>query len=228
MRRALKEAGMARGPLALTIVAALCVAASASAQTARAMGTVRDTDGKPIKGATIRATNPEAYPPQVVSTSDERGRWAMIGMRIGTYSFVIEAPGYLPVQASAGVRTAAAAPMLFVMARDPGPIPGALPSNIQAQVAAANMLRDQGRLDQAITTYEQIRAKNSSVTTLNLVIAATYRRKASLESDPVARRSALDRAIESYTEMLKAEPDNEHAKSELAAARAEAAAVNPG
>src|SRR5687768_4775339 len=108
---------MARGPLALMIVVALSIAASASAQTARAMGTVRDIDGKPIKGATIRATNSEAYPPQVVSTSDDRGRWAMIGLRIGTYSFVVEAPGYLPVQASAAVRTAAAAPMTFTMAR---------------------------------------------------------------------------------------------------------------
>ena len=216
---------MARGRLALTIVAALCVAASASAQTARALGTVRDTDGKPIKGATIRATNPEAYPPQVVSTSDEKGRWAMIGMRIGTYSFVIEAPGYLPVQASAGVRTAAAAPMLFVMARDPGPIPGALPSNIQAQVAAANMLRDQGRLDQALSAYQEIRARNPKLTSVNMVIGHLFQQRAAQEPNPATRRELLTRAVESYQTVVESDSGNERARRELESARTAAEAI---
>jgi hypothetical protein len=216
---------MARGRLALTIVAALCVAASASAQTARALGTVRDTDGKPIKGATIRATNPEAYPPQVVSTSDEKGRWAMIGMRIGTYSFVVDAPGYLPVQASAGVRTAAAAPLTFVMARDPGPVPGALPSNIQAQVAAANMLRDQGRLDQALTAYQEIRARNPKLTAVNMVIGRLFQQRAAQESNPAARRELLTRAVESYQAVVETDSGNERARRELESARAEAEAI---
>lgn len=212
----------------VAVVGIVWLAGPASAQTARAMGTVRDIDGKPIKGATIRASNPELQPRVGIATSDSRGRWAMIGLRIGTYTFIVDAPGFVPIQDEAMVRTAVAAPLVFTLTPEPGLVPGALPSNIQAQIAAAHMLRDQGRIDQAISTYEQIRAKNSSLTTLNLVIAATYRRKAALEPDPVARRAALDRAIESYTEMLKAEPENEHAKAELAAARAEAAAVDPG
>ena len=212
----------------IVVVSAIWLAVPASAQTARATGTVRDIDGKPIKGATIRAANPDLQPRVGIATSDNKGRWAMIGLRIGVFTFVVDAPGFVAIQAEAMVRTAATPPLDFVLTPEPGLTPGALPSNIQAQIAAANMLREQGRIDQAITTFEQIRAKNSSLTTLNLVIAATYRRKAALESDPVARRAAIDRAIESYAEMLKAEPDNEHAKTELAAARAEAAAVNPG
>ena len=212
----------------VAVVSAVWLAVPAFAQTARATGTVRDIDGKPIKGATIRAINPELQPRQGIATSDSKGRWAMLGLRVGIYTFVVDAPGFVPVQDEAMVRTAVGAPLIFMLAPEPGLTPGALPSNIQAQLAAAHMLRDQGRIDQALSTYEQIRAKNSSLTTLNLVIAATYRRKAALESDPMARRAALDRAIESYTEMLKVDPDNEHAKTELAAARAEAAAVNPG
>lgn len=214
--------------IVIVVVSALWLAVPASAQTARATGTVRDIDGKPIKGATIRAANPELQPRVGIATSDSKGRWAMIGLRIGVFNFIVDAPGFVAIQAEAMVRTAATQPLDFVLTPEPGLTPGALPSNIQAQIAAANMLREQGRIDQAITTYEQIRARHSSLTTLNLVIAATYRRKAALESDPTARRSALDRAIESYTEMLKAEPDNEHARTELAAAQAEAAAVNPG
>ena len=212
----------------VAVVSALWLAVPASAQTARTSGTVRDIDGKPIKGATIRAFNPELQPRQGIATSDSKGRWAMLGLRIGVYTFIVDAPGFVPIRDEAMVRTAVTPPLVFTLTPEPGLTPGALPSNIQAQIAAANMLRDQGRIDQAISTYEQIRAKNTSLTTLNLVIGATYRRKAALEQDPTLRRAALERAIESYTEMLKVDPDNEHAQTELAAARAEAAAVNPG
>lgn len=217
---------MARLPFAVAMFAAMTIAVSASAQTARAVGSVRDVEGKPIKGATIRATNPEAYPPQVVSTSDDRGRWAIIGMRIGTYAFAVEAPGYVPVQASAAVRTAAGAPLVFTMARDPGPIPGALPVNIQAQLSAANMLRDQGRVDQAITAYQEIRAKNPKLTAVHMVIGSAYRQQAAQEADPAARRALLDRAIESYTELLKSDVDNDRARRELESARNEANTIS--
>jgi tetratricopeptide (TPR) repeat protein len=216
---------MGRTPLALMVVIALCAAVPASAQTARAMGSVRDTEGKPIKGATIRATNPDAYPPQVVSTSDDRGRWAMIGMRIGTYAFVVEAPGFLTVNASSAVRTAASAPLVFTMARDPGPVPGALPANIQAQLSAANMLRDQGRFDQALNAYQEIRAKNPKLNAVNLVIGGLYRSRAANEADPLARRALLDRAIESYEIVVTADTENERARRELESTRAEAAAL---
>jgi hypothetical protein len=216
---------MARVSLALAAVITLGIVTSASAQSARAFGVVRDTDGKPIKGASVRASNPEAYPPQVVSTSDDKGRWAMLGLRIGAYSFVVEAPGFLPVQASANVRTAAAPPLVFTMARDPGPVPGALPPNIQAQLTAANMLRDQGRLDQALSAYQDIRAKNPKLTAVNLVIGNMYRTRAAQEADPQARRALLERAIASYTDLLNADADHDGAKRELALAREEAARV---
>jgi tetratricopeptide (TPR) repeat protein len=210
--------------LTLTLLTALTLAAPATAQSARAMGVVKDTEGKAIKGATIRATNPDAVPTQIISTTDDKGRWAMLGMRIGTYSFRVEAPGFLPVQADANVRTAASAPIQFTLARDLGPIPGALPSNIQAQLSAANMLRDQGRFDQAITAYQEIRTKNPKLTAIHLVMAGAYRKKAAQEGDQAARRALLARAIESYDELLKVEADNQRARLELAATRAEAAA----
>ena len=218
---------MARLRLTMMLVALLAVAGPAAAQTARASGTVRDTDGKAIKGATIRAANPDAYPPRVVSTSDDRGRWAIIGLRTGTYTFTVEAPGYLPVEAPVSVRVAASPPLAFTLARDPGPIPGALPSNIQAQVAAANMLRDQGRLDQAISAYQEIRQKNPKLTAVSFVVAELYRRRAAEETDPTARRTLIERAIASYTELLDSEADNERARTELERARAEAARLNP-
>jgi tetratricopeptide (TPR) repeat protein len=209
----------------VAVISAIWLAAPAAAQTARATGSVRDEAGKPVKGATIRAFNPDLGPRQTISTSDSKGRWGMVGLRVGIYTFVVDAPGFVPQQGEGLIRTATTAPIVFTLEREPGLTPGALPSNIQAQIAAANMLRDQGRLDQAISTYQEIRTRYTNLTSLNLVIGATYRRKAALETNALARRAALDRAIESYTELLKADPEDQRAKAELASTQAEAAAI---
>jgi len=177
-----------------------------------------------MKGATIKASNKDAYPPQITSSTDDKGRWAMIGLRTGTWSFVAEAPGFAPQQAQWPVRVAGTAPMHFVLARDLGPIPGALTKNIQQQLVAANALRDKGQLDQALAAYEQIRDQNPKLTAVNLVVGGVYRKKAALESDPSARRALFDRAIASYTAMLTDETANERAKAEIESTRSEAAA----
>ena len=211
--------------IVVVAVSALGRAAPAHAQTARASGTVRDAAGKPIKGATVRAFNPEFGPRHFISTSDSKGRWGLVGLRVGTYTFVVDAPGFVPMQGDGLVRTAATPPINFVLPREPGLTPGVLPSNIQAQIMAANMMRDQGRFDQAISVYQDLRTRYASLSSLNLVIGAAYRRKAALEPDPSARRAALDRAIEAYAELLKTDPDDQRAKTELASAQAEASAI---
>src|SRR5687768_15904257 len=172
--------------LAVVVVGALTV--PAAAQSARAIGTVRDTGGRPIKGATVRATNPEAYPPEFTSVSDDKGRWAMIGLRTGSWTFRVEAAGFTSVEVAAPMRVAGSPPMGFVLARDPGPIPGALAQDIQQQLASAGSLRDGGRLDQALAAYQDIGSKNPKLTTVRLVIADLYRKKAAQERDPAARR----------------------------------------
>jgi hypothetical protein len=213
-------------PLTCAALVLAGFSASAWAQSARATGTVRDTDGRAIQAATIRAVNPDAIPSQIVSTSDDRGRWAMIGLRTGTWEFIVEAPGFVTVKASAGVRVAASPPLAFVLARDPGPIPGALPTNIQAQITAAHMMRDQGRLDQAIAAYGEIRAKNPKFTAINVVLGDTYKARAAQEADPAARRGLLERAASAYADALKADAENARIKAALESTRAAVAAIN--
>ena len=215
---------MPRASIALAAALIACLAAPALGQSARATGTVKDTSGKAMKGATIKAMNKDAYPPEITSSSDDKGRWAMIGLRTGTWTFVAQAPGFASQQASWPVRVAGTQPMHFVLARDLGPIPGALVKDIQQQLAAANALRDKGQLDQAIAAYEQIRDKNSKLTAVNLVVGDAYRRRAAVESDPTARRALFDRAIASYTAVLTDDATNARAKAELESTRTEAAA----
>ena len=62
---------MRRASLAFAAVL-ICLAVPALAQTARASGTVKDTSGKTMKGATVRAMNKDAYPSQITSTTDDK------------------------------------------------------------------------------------------------------------------------------------------------------------
>lgn len=197
----------------------LCSAAPVVAQTGRALGIVRDTGGRPIKGATVKASNPDAVA-EFTSSTDDKGRFAMIGLRSGQWKFVAEAPGYFKQEGTAAIRAAGGPPIEFTLARDPGPIPGALEKDIQQELDAAAALRSQGRFDQAISAYQAIQAKNVKLTSVNLVLAGLYREKAQQEKEKAPRQALLDRAAAAYSEVLKEEPANERATIELALTRA--------
>jgi hypothetical protein len=209
--------------LALFVTSCLAVAAPVAAQSGRATGEVRDTGGHSLRGVIVRASNPQGHPAEITSTTDAKGRWAMIGLSSGTWKFEVEATGYFTVSADVPVRVAGTPPLTFTLMRDPGPIPGALDKKIEEQLKDANALRDQGRFDQAIMAYQDIRIKNPKLTAVNLVLAETYRLKAAQEKDPAARRALLDIAVNTYGELLKSDAENEHAKREIELTRAEAA-----
>lgn len=201
------------------IMAALmlaCLAAPAAAQQGRATGSIVDASGRPIKGATIRASNREAYPPVLTGTTDDKGRWALIGLRGGIWTFKAEAPGYLPSEGTVPIRVGTAGPpMRFGLQRAPEEIPGALSKNIDSELGAAQALRNEGRYDQALSAYQSIQAKHPKLTALSLVIGGVYRQQAERETGTAARQVLYDRAIASYGELLKADTGNDRARLEL-------------
>jgi tetratricopeptide (TPR) repeat protein len=208
----------------LKIIAAalmtLGIAAPAAAQ-GRVMGVVQDTNGRPIKGAIIRAANPDTSSREWTAATDDKGRFVLLGLRIGpNWKFIAEAPGFFATERIEQVRTNFGQPLTFAMRRDPGPLPGALVKDIQEQLTAANALRDEGRHDQAIAAYQSIHSRNPKLTNLNLVIADVYRQKANGERDAAARQALLEHASAAYDEVLKTDADNEHAKAELAVVKA--------
>jgi hypothetical protein len=192
----------------------------------RAIGTVKDTGGKPIKGATVRAVNPDMTPSQFTSSTDDKGRWVMLGLRVGTWTFVVEAPGFGTIQAEAPVRAGPMPQMSFVLTRDPGPIPGSLEKTVIQDVAAANGLRDRGQYEQAVNAYLQIRERNPKLTSVSLVIASVYRKQASAEPDLAAKRALLDRAIATYSQLLDDGAVGDRAGAELESTRAEVEALS--
>jgi tetratricopeptide (TPR) repeat protein len=197
------------------VMLAVALAAGASAQTAgRITGTIKDPDGKPIKGATVRATN-EAVNARITSTTDDKGRFAMIGVRTGRWAIVAEAPNFLPLQGSADVSSSNLPVLALTLQRDPGPMPGALAKTIGEDVTAAEALHKAGKYDEAIAAYQSIQSKNTRLTSVNLMLATLYREKAAQEKDATARQALLARAIAAYGDMLKSDDTNARARVEL-------------
>lgn len=92
--------------IALFIMFALVAGAGelgAQMGTGRVAGTVEDTLGNPIDGANVLAEMGETDF-SLDATSDDRGRWAMIGFRKGEYSFTVTAKGFVPQQFSTSVK----------------------------------------------------------------------------------------------------------------------------
>ena len=68
--------------------------APALAQTGRISGRITDEEGNPIPGATVRAENPSASPPMREMTTDDDGRFSMIGFISGQWRVSASAEGY--------------------------------------------------------------------------------------------------------------------------------------
>jgi tetratricopeptide (TPR) repeat protein len=191
----------------LTALAMTAVASSAFAQ-GRVAGVVKDETGQPIKGATVTAENPSASPSSFTATTDEKGRFGMIGLRTGTWTFSAQAPGFAPDRGSMDVRTVGAPnpPVAFTLKKAATPGGSAVLGNmaakdLQGELGAADALYNSQKWDEAITAYRAIMAKAPSLSVINLQIAAAYRNK-----------KDYDAAIASYNDLLKVDSNNDKAK----------------
>ncbi len=188
------------------VLAALFVVAlagTAAAQTGRVGGVVKDEAGNPIKGATVTAENPAASPSSFTATTDDKGRFSIIGLKSGSWSFAAQAPGFAPEAGKLNVSTIGAPnpPLTFTMKKGgaPGPtsaLGGAAAKDLQADLAAADQLFNAQKYDESIAAYRQIMAKAPALSVINLQIAAAYRNK-----------KEYDNAIAAYNDLLKADPD---------------------
>jgi Flp pilus assembly protein TadD len=195
---------MSRGILAAAFVLAL--ASGALAQSGRVGGTVKDENGQPLKGAIVTAENLDVSSiAGATAISDDKGRFSMVGLKFGNWTFTVQASGYMPQAAGMSVRTAGVnAPMAFVM-RKTYVAPSALGSmsskDVQTALAAADELYNNQRWDEAIAAYRGLLTQAPSLSVIHLQIGAAYRNK-----------KAYDAAIAAYNDLLKIDPMNERAK----------------
>ena len=195
---------------ALAAFLVVVAAGGAWAQSGRAVGTVRDERGQPIKGATVTADNPDASPSSLTATTDDKGRFGMIGLKSGSWTFIASSPGYTGQSGDLVIRQSqtTTAPIVFTLKKVVAP-PSALGSlaakDIQQELAAADLLYNSSKFDESITAYRTILTEAPALSVINLQIAAAYRNK-----------REYDNALVAYNDLLKMDPNNDKAKVGIA------------
>ena len=192
------------------LVVVLLGALPAFAQTGRVGGVVKDDKGQPLKGATVVAENPAASPPSFTATTDDKGRFSIIGLRAGNWKLTASAPGFQPQNGQLNIRTIGTPnpPVEFTLAPGAtgpaGALAGVNTKELQAELAAADAKLTANDYDGAITAYKAMLTKVPALTMLHMQIGRAYRMKKDYDS-----------ALGAYAELLKAEPNNERAKIEI-------------
>lgn len=203
MRESLK---LSLAALVVVLLAALPVAA----QTGRVGGLVKDDKGQPLKGATVVAENPSASPPSFTATTDDKGRFSIIGLRAGSWKLTASAPGFQPSVGQVPIRTIGAPnpPVEFTLAPGAsgpaGALAGVNTKELQGELAAAEAKMTANDFDGAIAAYQAMLTKVPALTMLHMQIGRAQRMK-----------KDYDGALASYQKLLAADPTNERAKIEV-------------
>ena len=182
----------------------------AMAQTGRVGGVVKDDKGQPLKGATVVAENPGASPPSFSATTDDKGRFSIIGLRAGTWKLTASAPGFQPSVGQVPIRTIGQPnpPVEFTLAAGAagpaGALAGVNTKELQAELATADAKLSANDFDGAIAAYQGMLTKVPALTMLHLQIGRAYRLKKDYNG-----------ALEEYKKLLAKEPTNEKAKVEI-------------
>jgi tetratricopeptide (TPR) repeat protein len=193
------------------LVAALILTAlPAAAQTGRIGGTVKDQSGQPIKGATILAENPNASPASFTATTDDRGRYSIIGLRSGQWKVTASAPGFQPQSGSLKVSTIGTPmpPVDFTLApgaaAPTGALAGVNTKELQGELAKADELMAAQKYDDAIAAYNAILTKIPALTMINMQIGRALRGKKDYKG-----------AIAAYEKIPATDPGADRAKIEI-------------
>lgn len=198
------------GALPIIVLAVIALAAAAvpvpAQQLSRLTGVVKDDTGVPIKGAVVTAHNPETAPTTFTTTTDEKGRFAMLGLRRGVWTLTASAPGYESHEISGPIQPRQPLPVIeFELRRTPTPGPrGALASvdvsKLQEDLRAAEALAAAGKLDEALTVYQKTLAQVPALTAVHGAIGDVYLKKREPE-----------KALAAYQQMLATTPTSEKA-----------------
>lgn len=192
------------------LVVVLLAALPAMAQTGRIGGLVRDDKGQPLKGATVVAENPAASPPSFTATTDDKGRFSIIGLRAGTWKLTASAPGFQPSVGQVPIRTIGQPnpPVEFTLAPGAagggGALAGVNTKELQTELAAADAKMMANDFDGAIAAYQAMLVKVPALTALHLQVGRAQRMKKDYNG-----------ALETYAKIAAGDPNAEKAKVEI-------------
>jgi tetratricopeptide (TPR) repeat protein len=186
-------------------IAFVSSASIAAAQAGRLTGEVKDDSGAPVKDATVIAENPNASPGRLTTTTDSKGRFAILGLRSGSWSFTVAAAGYTPKTGS--FQFSALKGFFLTVAIQKGgknAIFAVSSKELEGMLSKADAMFEAKQYDQALVAYKAILEKVPTLSSVNIPIAQVYR---ALKDN--------DSAMAAYKTVLEADPDNDRAKAGL-------------
>lgn len=164
--------------------------------TGRVSGTVNDTEGNPVEGAKIIAEMAGTdFSLDVLS--DERGRWAIIGFRKGTYQFTVTAPRHVPQQFSTPVSGMGKNPSINVTLEKMTSGQAFATGPAAETLKEANALYDAKDYTGALAKFQEIRVEFPDLYQIRLNVGNCYR-----------DTGELDKAMAEYEAVLEQEDTN--------------------
>ena len=173
----------------LVILAVGASVAPAQMGTGRVTGSALATDGQPIEGAVITATNADGK--TLEATSGSNGNWAILGFRSGMYDFTVVAEGYSPQAYKQQVRSGRNPPMNFVLE----PVRQGQAGGGTSMLGEANELFANGQYAEALAKYEEFIVTDPMTYQVYYNIGGVYRELGDHE-----------KAIAAYEKVLAEEP----------------------
>lgn len=175
--------------VSLTIFLALGASAQAWKGVARIQGTVTDLQGKPIKGAQVhlKSVKEGAGPKPVVT--DDKGKWAALGLSGGNWNVDVTAEGFLPFATSVALsELSRIPPMKIALEAEPPPAPKPeetvvetisvggveVSPEIAQAIEAANALVKEQKWKEAAAEYEKAVAVLPANMSLKFALSRAY------------------------------------------------------
>jgi len=202
------------------MLGASVLASTALAQGGMLTGSAVDDLGEPIEGVMVLLENPDANPPRIEQTTDNNGRFSIIGLRSGQWNITMSAEGFLANPGFVRIRSGSNPPVDMTMDRIKHPLVIALgeeafagldPDAIEQELAAADAAYNSRQWQAALDAYSAILAKLPILNDLNMQIGNCHRSLENYEAAITAYEAGLAGDPE-----LQAEVDTEIGRTRMA------------
>ena len=201
----------------ITLVLGVTAPSALAQGTGRLAGRAMDDEGNPLVGVAIKAEQSDTNRAALETTTDNSGRFSLIGFVTGLWTISATLEGYTPDTGTKRMRQRNNAPIDFVLSKIKHELVLALgeevmagldPEAIQAELDAADSAFNTEDWDAALQGYTSLLSKLPILTNLQMQIGNTYQAKGEYEQ-----------AVAAYETLLVEEPDNENAKTQIARTR---------
>jgi tetratricopeptide (TPR) repeat protein len=169
----------------------------AQGQLSRISGTVKDEQGRSIADAEVVAENPDNMPSVLKKTTDEKGRFAIGGLKVGQWKLTVRAEGFLPLEQIVDLGLGQNLKMEITLKKATGTSLLATSSEAQEEIQRAAAYFDSGDYDKALKVYEDLLGKAPDVHQIHFNMGLCYERK----GDDA-------KAAEQFLRFVEKEPDN--------------------